>query len=62
MMMVYSLEVRVFFLDSRVIDVVMAVDLKYKIIEGEEKLEKYVLCVLFDGEIFDFVFWCIKVM
>ena len=60
--MAHSLEARVPFLDPRVIDAVMAVDPKYKTIEGEEKPEKHALRALFDGEIPDPVLWRTKAM
>jgi len=62
MTMAHSLEARVPFLDPRVIDAVMAVDPKYKTIEGEEKPEKHALRALFDGEIPDPVLWRTKAM
>jgi asparagine synthase (glutamine-hydrolysing) len=62
MTMAHALEGRVPFLDPNVIDAVMAVDPALKMINGEERPEKWALRTLFEGEIPDAVLWRTKAM
>lgn len=55
-MMVWGVEVCVLFLDLEFIDVVMGMDVVYKMVGGG-KIEKYVLCVVFDGVLLKEILW-----
>lgn len=56
-MVVWGVEVCVFFLDKEFVDVVMCINFEVKMCK-DGKIEKYIICEVFDGYLLDEVLWC----